>query len=289
MNTKRILFIVTLLFTGITLLAPLFSYAGEDPLRLGIFPRRNSKVTHKLFKPMADYLSQQLSRPVILDTSINFEDFWNKLIAEQYDIVHLNQYHYVVARQKHGYEVIGVNSEFGRPTITGSIIVRKDSGINTIADLKGKKIVFGGGPRAMQSYIFASWLLLKGGLKPDDYITEYALNPPNAIKAAYFKQAAAAGSGDAVLMLDVVKKEIDIEQMRYLVRGQHLPHLTWAVKDTLDPDLIDRIKTILFSLKDSEAGRKVLQAARLDDLVEAHDEDFDQHRLIIKEVTGEEY
>ena len=154
---------------------------------------------------------------------------------------------------------------------------------------KGKKIVFGGGPRAMQSYIFAAYLLHKSGLKPDDYITEYALNPPNAIKAAYFRQADAAGSGDAVLMLDVVKKEIDITKMKYLVRGEHLPHLTWAVKDTLTPDLIDRVKSIFFTLKDSAAGRAVLKAARLDDLVEAHDPDFDQHRIIIKEVTGEQY
>jgi len=279
----------TLIIVNIICFSPPLSYSAEESLKIGIFPRRNSKVSHQLFTPMANYLSQKLDYPVTIETSRDFNEFWDKLINREYDLVHLNQYHYVVAKEKFGYQVIAINSESDKPTIAGSIIVRKDSGINTVADLKGKKIVFGGGPKAMQSYIYAAYLLHQGGLQPDDYITEYALNPPNAIKAAYFKQADAAGSGDAVLFLDVVTKSIDTKQLKFLVQGRPLPHLPWAVKGSLDPDLIDRIKNVLFSLKESEEGRAVLKAARLSDLVPASDKDFDEHRHIIEKVTGEQY
>ena len=43
--------------------------ADDESLTLGVFPRRNAKVTYKLFKPMAAYLSEQLNREVKLVTA----------------------------------------------------------------------------------------------------------------------------------------------------------------------------------------------------------------------------
>jgi len=263
------------------------AYASDEPLIMGIFPRRNATATIKLFKPMAKYLSLQLGRNVELQTSKNFDSFWEGVTEQRYDIVHFNQYHYILSNKKHQYQVILKNSERGKSTIAGSIIVRKDSGINTVADLRGKRIVFGGGEKAMQSYIVATYLLKQGGLQPGEYIEDFAKNPPNAVFSAYYKQAAAAGAGDILLDLGVVTKRIDTNKLKYLVRGEPLPHLPWAVKGTMDGNLKKQIQDILSSLSETPEGLRILKHANLSGLEKVADHEYDDHREIVKSVLDE--
>ncbi|MGD8639645.1 MAG: PhnD/SsuA/transferrin family substrate-binding protein [Gammaproteobacteria bacterium] len=166
---------------------------------MGVFPRRNAKVTMKLFNPIAKYLSRKLGREVELVISKDFESFWEGVTEQRYDLVHYNQYHYLESHKKYGYQVIAKNEEFGSSRISGVITIRVDSGIRSVLDLKGKKIVFGGGPKAMMSYIVPTYLLREGGLRAGDYEEAFARNPPNAILSAYFRQSAAAGAGRPML------------------------------------------------------------------------------------------
>lgn len=208
--------------------------SSKKPLIMGIFPRRNIKATYKLFTPLAKHLSKILKRDVKLVTTKDFDTFWKGIKNQEYDIVHFNQYHYIVSNKLYGYNVILMNQEFGQSTISGSIVVRKDSGFESLKDLKNKTILFGGGPRAMQSYIAATWLLQQAGLKKNDYIEKIAVNPPNAVMSTYHKQADAAGTGDVVVRLDIVKNAVDVSQLKYLARTEPMSQLPWAVHKNLD-------------------------------------------------------
>ena len=182
---------------------------AEPELRMGIFPRRNADTTLSMFKPMAEALSEALNRKVVLETTYDFASFWSNVANNSYDIVHYNQYHYIKSHHDYGYRVIAKNVEFGHEKIAGSILVRKDSNIESLQDLKGKRIIFGGGHKAMMAYIVPTYLLRQAGLKEGDYFEKFALNPPKAVIATYFKQATAAGAGSYTLELPLVKKEID--------------------------------------------------------------------------------
>lgn len=266
-----------------------YAKATEDPLVIGIFPRRNPEATFKLFNPMADYLSQQLGREVRIDTRSNFGDFWKQVEAGSYDVVHYNQNHYIQAKEKFGHEVIVRNKEMGSDLIGGAIFVKKDSGIKSIQDLKGKEVVFGGGKGAMQSYIIATYLLREGGLCAGDYKEKFATNPPNAIKAVYFGQTLASGAGDVVAKLPVVAKAIDTSKITMLAQSERYAHLPWAVRGDMDPTLREQITTLLTSLADTPEGQEILKKAKLNALVSAVDADYDPHRQIIKRVADNNY
>lgn len=261
----------------------------EDELTIGVFPRRNLTTTIKAFSPIAEYLSKGLGRKVKVESTKNFNDFWMGVSKEKYDIVHYNQYHYIRSHNEKGYRVILKNEEGGKSTIAGSLIVRKDSNYLGLNDLKGKRIVFGGGKRAMQSYIVATYLLRQGGLKQGDYVEEFSINPVNAIMAAYFGKAAAGGSADKNLHLSAVTSKINIDEMRYLAVGKQLAHLPWAVSKNVDSDLTEKIRKLLIDLKYVDSGRKLLRKAGLTGLVRAEDREYDPHRKIVYEVLGESY
>jgi phosphonate transport system substrate-binding protein len=289
MKRKTLTFCLVLLtaLSGILLVDA--AIAEDDPLILGVFPRRNATVTYKLFKPMAGYLSEQLHREVQLVTAKNFETFWKGVVDKKYDIVHYNQYHYLKSHKAYGYQVILKNEEFGQDALAGSLLVRKDSGINSVADLKGKKIAFGGGPKAMIAYVVPVYLLQQAGLHKDDYEAIFARNPPNAVLSVFYHQIDAAGAGDKVLDLNTVKSQIDVSQMEHLLTSDPIAHIPWAVKPGMAASLRDNIQQAMLKLNDTEQGKRILKNAQLTGIHIATDAEYDPHRLIIQSVLGESY
>lgn len=262
---------------------------NSKPLVFGVFPRRNSKDTIRLFTPIVELLEKELGRKVILETTPDFESFWRVMEQRRYDLVHFNQYHYIRSHKEQGYRVIVKNEEFGSDSIAGSIFVRKDSGLDSLQDLRGKKIVFGGGPTAMQSYIIPAYLLASAGLKESDYTKDYAISPPNALYAVYYGHADAGGAGNVVASLPVVTQNIDTSELKELVSSKNGPQLPWAVRDDMPLELEKKIQSILVDLKDTQEGRYILAKANLTGLTMAADEQFDEHRKIIHQVLGEDY
>jgi len=281
--SSRYLFVIFILCYE--LFFPAIVLSAEDPLVMAIFPRRNAAATITMFKPMASYLSQQLGREVKLVTAKNFHAFWKGVVTNQYDIVHYNQYHYIKSHEDYGYEVILKNEEFGQSLIAGALVVRKDSGIETLQDLRGKKILFGGGPKAMQSYIVTTLMLRRAGLMKGDYQELFAKNPPNACVAVYQKHADAAGTGDLIIRFPAIKKKIDTKKIRFLALSEKMPQLPWAVKGDMAPELRSKIQSTLSVLNNSEAGRSILQKAKLTNLLTVDDAQYDLHRNIIKELA----
>ncbi len=260
------------------------SATSDDALIVGVFPRRNAETTIQIFTPLAEYLQKQLRRPVRLETAPDFEVFQERLAGRHYDLVHFNQYHYIKAHASYRYDVLVQNEEFGESVIRGAIYVRKDAGIENIGDLRGKRILFGGGKDAMMSYLVPRHLLLKGGLARGDYQESLAASPPNAVLATYLGLADAGGAGEVVRRLPIVKNRIDVSALNLIAVSEPLPHLPWAVKSELNRELRDKLRTLLLHLKDSEEGRTVLDKARLTGFQPAVDADYDVHRKIIDRV-----
>lgn len=285
MNRRKLIQLATALLSTAGL--PAISSASKQSLVVGIFPRRNIKVTFRMFTPLVEYLQQQTGLRVELKTERTFADFWQAVKSRKYDLVHYNQYHYILSHLQFGYEVVAKNKELGRSSISGALVVRKDSGIEKITDLKGKLVLFGGNKTAMQSYIAATWLLRKGGLMEGDYIEKFAINPPNTLISTYFKRADASGSGDMVMHLDNVTSRIDINQLKVLAKTDPMPHLPWAIREDLAEPIKQLIRDSLLDLGDTEQGQAVLKSAGLDALVPADDAEYDAHRKIIKDVYGE--
>jgi phosphonate transport system substrate-binding protein len=207
-------------------------------------------------------------------------------MERQYDIVHYNQYHYIQSAKS--YKVIAHNQEFGKNAVAGALYVRKDSGINEVAQLRGRKIIFGGGKDAMLSYIAPRFLLMQAGLKEGDFKTEFAVNPPNTMLALYNKQVDAAGGGDILIDLPVVKNAINTQELKLLAATEPLLFLPWAVKRTMPAKLAESIQSSIVNLGASDAGKVVLKAAMTTGMGKAEDKDYDPHRKMTTAVFGKQ-
>ena len=192
-QTMKLVVILSLFISDFSVLL------ADDVLRIGIFPRRSVAVTTKMFTPLVEYLEEQLGRTISIDVPPDMPAFWSRLEKGDYDLVHLNQYHYVRANAKTGWQAILKNEEFGEGNIAGALWVLKDSDIRRIDDLRGKLIVFGGGDHAMVASIMTRDILLQAGLSDDSFISMATLQPLKSMISVYYKQADAAGIADMVV------------------------------------------------------------------------------------------
>lgn len=258
--------------------------AADAPLLMGVFPRRDSVETARLYAPMAAYLGKRLGREVKLVTAQNFESFWKDVAGQRYDIVQYNQYHYIRSAQT--YKVIAHTQEFGKSAVASVLFVRRDSGITHVSQLRGRTVIFGGGKDAMLSYIAPRFLLAQAGLKEGDFKTAFAVNPQNALVALYYKYADAAGGGEVVLDQPVIKNAVNTGEIRILASTEPLLFVPWAVKRTLPGPLVQSIQSELLGLQDSDAGREVLKSAIMTGIRSAEDRDYDPHRKMVYAVFG---
>lgn len=248
---------------------------------VGVFPRRSAQKTIKMFTPLANHLSDKLNEKFTIVVPKDFKTFWKMVEQKKFDLVHYNQYHYILSNEKFGYRVIVANEEFGNRRISGALTVRRDSGIKSIQDLKGKTILFGGGKKAMVSYIAPTALLKKAGLiEGKDYTARFAKNPPNAVIGVYNKLATASGSGNVVLNVKSVTKSIDVNKLRILAKSDEIVHLPWAVKSSMPKSKMKAIRSIMIGLKGTIQGDVILRSARVSGFYAVTDKDYARVRRI---------
>lgn len=258
------------------------AHANETPLTFGIFPRWNAQTTVRDFTPLATLLGQELGRPVRIETDKDFDSFMNRVHARKFDLVHLNQLQYVQAHRKAGYQAIAKMCDNASCTIKAIIVTRRDTAISTVTDLRGKIIAFAD-PGAMVSHVLAKSALHEQGLKPAQYSTIFARNPPNALLAVYNAEADAAGVGESVLQREDIKQLIDVNQLRVLVQSRPIPHLPIAVSANLDKTLARRIRRILTDLARHPEGRRILDQIGIDRFEEANDREYD----VVRRLSGD--
>jgi phosphonate transport system substrate-binding protein len=267
-----------------TALAPIAQAQDEGTLVLGVFPRFNAMDTTTRYTPIAEYLQERLGRKVSLVTSKEFQAFWRGIEERRYDIVQYNQYHFI--RSAKSYQVIAHNKEFGKSTMAGALYVRKDSGITSLAQLRGRTVLFGGGEDAMMAYIAPVYMMLQAGLKKDDFKSQFTVTPINSVIGVFHRQADAAGTGDNVLGQPVIRNAINMDELTALAVSEQLLHLPWAVKRTMSAQLRETVRSSLVDLENSEAGRNVLRAALLTGIGKAEDKDYEPHRKMVRAVMG---
>ena len=180
--------------------------------------------------------------------------------AGQVDIGWLATFSYVLAKQKYDVDLLLIVVRFGSPFYRGQIVTRVDSGIQTLADLKGKKFAYVD-PASTSGHLYPKTLLLSKGLNPE----------------RLFSQSRFAGSHNAVI-LSVLKGEVDagatyddaraavaktypevFTRLRVIAYTQDIPNDTVSARKGLDPALRQKVKDGLMRLSKTPEGSKVLK------------------------------
>ena len=138
--------------TTVVLAAGLLSGCGTKTLNVQFVPSQNADTLEAKAKPLEKLLSDKLNIPVKVSISTNYNTIVEAMASKQVDVGFLPPTAYVLAHEKKAANVIlqaqrfGVDDETGAPTkdlvdfYKSEFVVKKDSNINSVKDLKGKKL-----------------------------------------------------------------------------------------------------------------------------------------------------
>jgi len=262
------------------------------PLRVGFMICNSVEETRARFAPLAAHLAEQLGRrvePVWLDTA----DFDEAVRAGRFDLIHTNSYLYVWFHDSYGFRVVAGEAR-GRDGAysSGTVIAGRDSPVRTLADLRGKRFVFGP-PFAPTAYLAPYWLLLEAGIDPEKDLGYYAF-PAGAFKHEKAIFAVANGAFDAgagpALDLEVMEAEGKLlpDDYRVLARGPLVPYCVFSAAPTLPASTFERLRQVLFAVAPETVAAvdgevlKVLRSALVDGFVPLEEKEFDVIRTMAK-------
>jgi phosphonate transport system substrate-binding protein len=242
----------------VTLLAlcctPLQAYAidKDGGLVFGFLPILSTQKLIMRFKPMVDLLSENLHRPIRMETAPSYAEFLKRTKAKRYDILFTAPHFYYLAHTKSGYHVlVRVNAK----ELKAIIVATRTSHIKSLSELKGKKIATPD-PLSLGSALIRS-SLRQAGLDPDKDMTIIATPSHNAaLITAYNGITDAAGLMVPPYMR--ASKEIH-NAMVTLAITAGTAHMPIAVSPSLDPALAKKITETLVSLDKTEEGHALLK------------------------------
>jgi phosphonate transport system substrate-binding protein len=259
--------------------------SASAEIRLGILPRLGAVELFVMFNPLAEYLAIETGEKVSIVIPRDFDAYKAAVRAGNFDLGFTNSLIYVQLKKDVQIEPLAIASEQKAGTrFRGIIIARKNSGIVSLPDLKGKRLVFVERDSAA-GYLFQMLLLKKAGLEVnrDFILLPFAKRHDNVVMAVFNGAADAGGMREDDF--ERMKDKVDISQLKIIGYTEYFPNWTMFASPGLNKATADKIRTALLNLKSGNPqSKKVLKPARLTGFAQATDRDYDRLRQAAREV-----
>lgn len=275
------------------------SYKPEE-LTVQFVPSQNADTLEAKAKPLEELLSERLDIPVKVSVSTNYNTIIEAMDSKKVDVGFLPPTAYVLAKDKGAAEVMlqaqryGVEDETGQPTdelvdfYKSIFVVKKDSGIESLEDLKGKKIAFQD-VTSSAGYVWPAASLMDAGLDPledvegitvkghDQGIISVLNGDVDA--AVVFQDARNTVAGDYPEVFD----ETEIIEFT-----EGIPNDTVAVRSDMDQEWVDKITEAFIDIGKDEEGHEIIKEIYTHEgYVESEDSNFDIVRDYAEKVKTE--
>ncbi len=259
----------------------------DSAVRIGIIPEQDIRKMSQRYEPLAEYLSKKLNLKVILVYLDNYGEVCDKFINRQLDAAFFGSFSYALTHAKANVEPIARPDYNGTSTYRGLILVRKESHISNVEDMKGKRLVL------VHRATYAGYLY------PLAYFKQHGINDLEK----YFSKVIFAGShdkavfavlrgeADVAIAKDLVYKRIirenpDLENnLVVLSASRPVPSNALCVSKDFNHSLRDKIENILLDLdKDKDAGPVLEALGGASRFIVTDDKDYRYLHETIKEL-----
>ena len=261
--------------------------AERETLRIGLIPEQNVFEQLRRYEPLAAYLSGKLDINIELKVLSHYENIIDSFTRLDLDGAFFGSFTYALAHERLGVSVLArpVNPD-GESTYHGLIFVRRDSGIQHVEQMQGKR------------FVFVDRATTAGYLLPLDYFFKHGIKNLQAFlgeiyfagthEAAYYDVL--NGRADIGAAKNTVYKRLAATDSRLqaelvpLAQSPEVPENGLALKNEVDPALRGRFKQALLSMVNDPEGRDVLARFGALRFIETTDADYEPVFLYAKEV-----
>jgi len=202
------------------------------------------------------------------------------------DLAFVHPVGYVLASREAKATIVVRNLWHGKSSFTSRIYVRKESGIKTLEDLRGKTMAFID-PASSSGYTYPMVLLIQRGLVKDR-------DPKTFFREVLFAGAHDAGMRallnghvDALASFDMAREQyltdpVERERIIYIAETPEIPEAGIAARPGLDPATFAKVREALLQIRAPAYAALLRRLYEIDGFAPADDRDYDPVRAAVE-------
>jgi phosphonate transport system substrate-binding protein len=253
-------------------------------IKIGLVPEQDIRQLAARYEPLAEYLSKNINSKVVLVYLDSYGEVCDKFLYKQLDAAFFGSFSYVLTHAKAQVQPIARPTYQGTSTYRGLIVVKEDSNIKNIADMKAKKLALV--HRATYAgYLYPLYYFRQQGINElERYFSKviYTGSHDKAIFAVLRGEADIAAPKDLVYQRLIKENPVLARKLIVLSVSPPVPSNALCVSKDLDPILKTKLKDVLLNLNKKPEAKSVLESLGADKFIETRDEDYSGLYEIIK-------
>lgn len=210
---------------------------AAQTLEIGVWPYMSTQALLTLYHPMKTYLEHRLQRPVLFVTAPDQRQFVERTQKGEYRFAITAPHFARLAQTEAGYvPMLRPNRD-----LVSVLLVKKNSNINTIEDLRGRAITLP--DRITIVAMLTLWTLRISGLEAGrDFTVRYAESHNNAVLDVLHGESSAAVV--AATILDQMPED-EKSAVRVLAMTGEVTPLVWIANPAVPPSEVSEMSRII--------------------------------------------
>ena len=251
----------------------------KNSLKVTIIPHRSNLGNEQAYGTLFKALENETGITFEWIGSKTYDDVIKNITTQKADIAYVGPFAYVDAQDNFGVRLIcRTLSKKNAAFYHSMIITRKNSGIRTLQDLRGKSFSFTD-RKSTSGYLFPMAQLKKSGIQLDDFSdVKYLKRHANSLLAVY--KAHVDAGATSYTAIDKVK--INFDELKILWKSEPIYRGPWIARKDLPDEQFYKIQKAMLKISQGEEADKIFQGLTTKGFVEGNDSDYNNVREVVR-------
>jgi phosphonate transport system substrate-binding protein len=237
---------------------------AQQVLKVTTIPEEAATEQVRKFTPLANYLEKKLAMKVEFTPVSDYPAAVEAMVNKRVDLVWFGGFTHVQASLRSGGKVIPIAQREEDTRFQSVFIAKTDSGIKTLADMKGKDVSFGS-QSSTSGHLMPRSFLLEAKIDPDKDFKRVAFSGAHdaTIASVVSGRVAAAALDMTVWKKFVDEKKVDTTAVNVFYTTPTYFNYNWSVHADMPAVMREKITKALLDLNSNTAeGKEILQLNR---------------------------
>jgi phosphonate transport system substrate-binding protein len=261
--------------------------AQDQTVVVAMVPEQNVFLQVKRFRPLQDYLSASTGVNYRFTVMSSYEDAFMALENGKAQAAILGSSAALLAMERKSGEILGRPLwKNGTSTYRALIIARKDAGIRSIADLKGKRYAFVN-QLSSAGWVFDNWMISQQGFPSAGmFLGNYIMAGSHdvVIEAVLRGHVDAGGCKDLVWDRKRLEFSDLTEKVVVVARSQPLPDSSLVVSRDMPVPQRAMLKDRIFAMHARHDGQQALEEMGIEKFIPGEKNDFTYLRRLFRDL-----
>jgi phosphonate transport system substrate-binding protein len=237
---------------------------AQQVFRVTTIPEEAATEQVRKFTPIASYLEKRLGMKVEFTPVTDYPAAVEALVNKKVDLVWFGGFTYVQAQIRSGGKIVPLAQREEDTKFQSVFITKTDSGIKTLADLKGKQVSFGS-QSSTSGHLMPRHFLLQAKLDPEKDFRRIAYSGAHdaTIASVVSGKVDAAALDITVWRKFVGENKVDTKAVDVFYTTAPYFNYNWSMHADSAADLRAKVQKALLDLDPATAeGKEILQLNR---------------------------